>query len=194
MNQGPPIRAIVIKDFDGQPPARAASAWSIFEKNPTETFLELRDGRCAPPFITWMPKGLHCIRPARHQGDGTGKLIVWQTFSKHAEIADRHCQEMRAKAAAGEAEWPFIDFDHKGGKAGKAGEVLGFFFDGQAGIRAHIHWTPEGEQAVLDGRCKSFSPVFARHGDDFLGITQNCGALVSSPKKPALKKCRRYCP
>ena len=190
MNQSPPIRCIVPKDFCEPPVHKAASAWSVFEKNLTETWIDLRKGRCAPPFINFMPAGAHIVRPTQLGGNGSGKLVYWRTLSDHALIADRNLQAMRAKAAAGESEPPYFDFEHRGSQGGIAGEPLEFFWDGLLGIRARVRWSEEGERAILEGRYTKFSPVFGVAGDSFVGLVQNCGALISASGQPAFEKMR----
>lgn len=102
-----------------------------------------------------------------------------------ALIANRHLQIMRAKAAAGQGPSPFFDFDHEGGRAG---EPLEFFGDESRGVAALVEWSEEGVDAVLSGRCNSFSPTWNELGGDFLGLRANMGALLSAGSKPAFER------
>lgn len=166
--------------------APAHDTWSQFPESFAATVLALKNEKCAPPVIVWMPKGVHCIRPEGNPGAGP---IVCKVDATTAAIANRHLQALRAKAAAGAGAAPFIDFDHQGGIAGEVTEI---FWD--AGIRAAVNWTPEGEQAVLQGTAVSFSPHWITHGGEFLGLRACVGGVLSPGVDPAFKKMPALAP
>jgi hypothetical protein len=166
-------------------PARlTGKSWEQFPESFAASCADLANEKCAPPSIVWMPKGVHCIYP-----NGSPGLIVWQVKPHMALIANRHLQELRAKAARGETPTPFIDLNHD--LVTVAGEVTEFFWDPAWGIRASVNWTPAGESAVVSGRFASFSPHWINAGERFLGLRANLGGLLDENTPPAFKLLRQ---
>jgi hypothetical protein len=177
---GVPLRAIVPRPLPPRTAAPDASDdWAQFPESLAATVFELKAQKCAPCWITWMPRGVHVIRP-----NGAPGPVVMQVMSHFAEIANRHLGEIRAKAARGECPNPHFDYDHAGGFAG---EVLEFDWAPNCGVRAHVAWSEQAESDIVAGRCKSFSPHWINAGSEFLGIRAECGALLSSDVTPAFR-------
>ncbi len=184
---GVPLRGGFYNPLPGTPrpvPLAARSTggeWEQFPESFAATVLSLSRDKCAPPLICWMPKGVHCIRP---EGNPDNLPIVWKVDKATASVANRHLQALRAKAASGGGQIPFIDFNHEGGVAGHIHE---FFWD-DWGIRAAVSWTPEGEAAILAGSAISFSPHWISSGGSFLGLRACVGGLLTSGVEPAFRR------
>ena len=176
---GGPLRATISRGSSAPFAAKASAggAWSEFPESLAATCFDLKKQKCAPAVVTWMPAGLHVIRP-----EGAPGPICWYVTSHIAAIANRHLQAIRAKAANGECENPYFDFDHSGGTSA---EVIEFDWVPNIGVRAHVAWTKEAEAAIVAGRCTSFSPHWISSGGEFLGIRAECGALLSADNSPA---------
>ena len=142
----------------------------IFAESFASTWLDLRNGKCAPPVIVWMPRGRHVIRPL-----GASAPVSWEVHSRIAKIANRHLAEMKARASAGQAQQPFIDFNHQGVLAGDPQE---FFWDGTRGVCLLVKWLDAADRAIVRGDCDGFSPAWVRSGDDFLGLRVCVGGLL----------------
>lgn len=203
-HQGPPLRALcvgchgfpdavplrggffnAVGDSSPAPILARTGAWAAFDESFAATELSLGE-KCAPPVITFFPRGVHCVRPI-----GARSTVVFQTTPAIAAVANRHLQNLRAKAAAGEGRHPYVDFDHH--DTGIAAEVDEFFWDGFR-IRAAVRWTPEAEAKILAGEYGGLSPHWISSSGDFLGLRANVGALLHKDAQPAFKALPKILP
>lgn len=151
---------------------RAKAAVADFEHGPSNA-VEL------PTEIQWMPPGEHRI-----SATSNGKTVE-RTVRVDAAAADRMqilLQELRAKAAAGAGDTPFLDFDNRDGPA--AATVLAFRWGGSdpvtGGIRALVEWTKPGRDALLGGAYRRLSPTFFADSEGRItGAPVNMGGLVN---------------
>ena len=135
----------------------------------------------APPAdIQWMPPGVHDITAWQ-----SGKPIQVRV-SVNAATAERmqtFLQALRAKAAAGLEDKPYIDFNHDDGPA--AGHITEFFWGGddpaKGGVRARIEWSEPGRQALQGRAYRRFSPSFnpLNAAGEVTGAPLNMGGLVN---------------
>ncbi len=130
--------------------------------------------------IQWMPPGaqeITCfVRDEPREMDFTVK-------AEHAVMFNDMLQRLRARAAAGEEDEPFIDFNHEDGMA--SGRPTEMYWGGEdvkkGGIRLKGRWTGSGKAAVANKDFTRFSPEwhFDKETDEPVGIGVNLGGLVN---------------
>jgi phage I-like protein len=133
-----------------------------------------------PDEIQWMPPGRHTITPYI---DGKPKEM---TITVDAGLAERISQQLaalRAAADRGEGDVPFLDFNHEDGAA--SAEVTGLRWAGDdpksGGIRARVHWTKAGRDALEGKNFRRFSPQWLSDPKSLepVGVGVNLGGLVN---------------
>lgn len=133
-----------------------------------------------PDEIQWMPPGRHTITP---HIDGKPKEL---TITVDAALAERIAQQLtllRAAADRGEGDVPFLDFNHEDGAA--SAEVTALRWAGDdpkaGGIRARVHWTKAGRDALEGKSFRRFSPQWLSDPKSLepVGIGVNLGGLVN---------------
>jgi hypothetical protein len=132
-----------------------------------------------PREIQWMPPGEHYVNAM--QGDKQ----VARTIRVERGAATRLqalLQELRTKAANGQEDLPYFDFNHSDDAA--AGRVLEFKWGGDdpilGGIRAVVEWTKPGRDALAGKAYRRFSPSFFVDAEGRVtGAPVNMGGLVN---------------
>ena len=130
--------------------------------------------------IQWMPPGQQRIKC--HVADKP-RDMAFAVNAEHALTMNAMLQWLRAKAAAGEGDEPFIDFNHEDGAA--SGRPTDMYWGGsdvkKGGIRLRGKWTGSGKSAVVNRDFTRFSPQwdFDSKTDEPLGIGVNLGGLVN---------------
>jgi hypothetical protein len=133
-----------------------------------------------PDDIQWMPPGRHTITPL------VGEKPTTFTLEVNAALAARVSAEfetLRTRAAAGEGDVPYLDFNHQDQAA--SAEVLDLYWAGDhaktGGIRAKVKWTKAGRDALEGRSFRRFSPQWYSHPDthEFQTIAENLGGLVN---------------
>ena len=133
-----------------------------------------------PADIQWMPPGAHEITAWQSGKPVTVKVTV---NSATAARMQSFLQDLRAKAAAGQEDKPYIDFNHEDGQA--AGHITEFFWGGddavKGGVRARIDWTEPGKAALQGRAYRRFSPSFnpPNAAGEVTGAPLNMGGLVN---------------
>ena len=133
-----------------------------------------------PADIQWMPPGAHEITGIQGGKPVTVKVVV---NSATAERLQRLLQDLRAKAAAGVEDMPYIDFNHEDGPA--AGHITEFYWGGadpmSGGVRAKVEWTEPGKLALQGRAYRRFSPSFnpPNAAGEVTGAPMNMGGLVN---------------
>jgi hypothetical protein len=119
---------------------------------------EMTDGKL-PDNIQWMPPGAHHI-VASVDGE-EGELDVTVTARDATRVAAQ-LQMLRSRAAKGEGDLPFFDFNHDDAEA--SAYPTEFYWGGDdaktGGIRAKVEWSEPGAKAVLGKAYRRFSPGF----------------------------------
>lgn len=133
----------------------------------------------APLEIQWMPPGRSKINASVNGKPGAVEVNV---DASQAQRVAAELQQLRAKAAAGETDEPFFDYNHDDN--GASARPTEFYWGGddpkKGGIRAKLEWTASGKAAVEGKEYSRFSPTFAitKNGDIRLkGV--NLGGLVN---------------
>lgn len=141
------------------------------------------EGWTPPASLEWMPGGKHTVSATGP--DGVPAVITTTVTEHDAKALDEQLQAQIAKAAAGEASRPFIDFNHAGADA--AAIPVRFFWDD--GIRLAVEWTAKGLEA-LKGRVFSyFSPEFILDGESVsLPDVGPIGGLVNTPAYQTIER------
>jgi hypothetical protein len=140
----------------------------------------LPDSQDAPEDIQFMPPGRQTITP---YVAGEPKEITVNATAELATEFNSQLQEMRRRAAAGQGDEPYLDFNHEDREA--AAQVLEIYWGGEdpktGGIRAKVKWTAAGREAVLGRNFRRFSPQWELDRDTLepVGITTNLGGLVN---------------
>lgn len=133
-----------------------------------------------PDDIQWMPPGRHNITPV--VGGKAVELEIVVDAELGAEVEDQFGR-LKASAAAGHADLPYLDFSHEDGAA--AAHVESLYWGGAdpktGGIRAKVTWTKAGREALEGRSFRRFSPAWFSDGETggFLGIGENLGGLVN---------------
>lgn len=133
-----------------------------------------------PDEIQWMPPGTQTVMPTV---DGKPKSMTITVDESLAGRLASELERLRAAAAAGDGDEPFLDFDHADGAA--AAHVTALRWGGDdprsGGIRASVTWTQAGRDAITGRTYRRFSPQwFADPGTgDPVGIGVNLGGLVN---------------
>ena len=172
-----PGKVMMIAAIDAGQTA-TARARANFETAPP---LLLPKGEVRDAFdIQWMPPGEQRIKchVANEPRD-----MVFAVNPEHALTMNAMLQWFRAKAAAGEGDEPFIDFNHEDGAA--SGRPTEMYWGGpdlkSGGIRLRGKWTGSGKSAVANRDFTRFSPQwdFDSKTDEPMGIGVNLGGLVN---------------
>lgn len=140
----------------------------------------ISDAGGLPDEIQWMPPGRHTITPYI---DGKPKEM---TITVDAALAERIAGQLvalRAAADRGEGDVPFLDFNHEDGAA--SAEVTALRWAGDdpksGGIRARVHWTKAGRDALEGKNFRRFSPQWLSDPKSLepVGVGVNMGGLVN---------------
>jgi hypothetical protein len=136
--------------------------------------------------IQWMPPGeqeITCHVDDPESGLPKPREMGFTVKAEHAQKFNAMLQWLRAKAAAGEGDEPFIDFNHEDGAA--SGRPTEMYWGGEdvrkGGIRLKGRWTGSGKAAVVNKDYTRFSPQwdFHKKTDEPLAIGVNLGGLVN---------------
>lgn len=128
----------------------------------------------------WMPPGRHEISPSVN---GEAMPMTINVTRALAENFNRRLQQMRASAASGFGDEPYIDLNHNDAEA--AGQVTELFWGGDdpktGGIRARVNWSAAGREALLGRNYRRFSPQWDLDPNTFepINIGPNLGGLVN---------------
>lgn len=113
-----------------------------------------------PADIQWMPPGRHTINAS-----GPDDKPITLTLEVNEQLSRRVAaalQQLRGKAAAGEGDLPFIDFNHEDREA--SGHPTEVFWAGAdkltGGIRVRLDWTGDGSDSITRRTFRRFSPEF----------------------------------
>ncbi|MFO1461879.1 MAG: phage protease [Verrucomicrobiota bacterium] len=137
-------------------------------------------GADLPGDIQWMPPGTHRIVPFV---DGAAKEVTITVGPEFAATVAAQLRDMRAKAALGEGDLPYLDFNHEDGAA--AGHVTELYWAGEdrkiGGIRAKVEWTSAGKSALTGREYRRFSPQWLSDPKTMapVGVAENLGGLVN---------------
>ncbi|MDB6124744.1 MAG: hypothetical protein JWQ71_3737 [Pedosphaera sp.] len=137
-------------------------------------------GNALPSDIQWMPPGTHSITPFVAGEPREMTITVNQAL---AEEFNAQLQQLRADAAAGRGDVPYLDLNHDDAEA--SAEVTELFWGGDdaktGGIRARVQWSSAGRDALLGKTFRRFSPQWATNQDTMepIGIGTNLGGLVN---------------
>lgn len=136
--------------------------------------------------IEFAPEGIHQINPG--VAGGGSVTIEVAVNSGLAEKLNADLQQRIKTAEEGNASRPFIDFDHKGGRA--AGIPTRFYWED--GIRLELEWTKAGQDAIEGREYSYFSPelMFNRETKEIRGLPQ-LGSIGSLVNTPAFQKIER---
>lgn len=132
-----------------------------------------------PQEIQWMPPGEHEISAT--QGDKTVTRTVRVDAGSARRLQDL-LQELRTKAASGQEDLPYFDFNHEDASA--SARVLEFRWGGsdpvKGGIRAVVEWSKPGREALAGKAYRRFSPSFYVDAEGRVtGAPVNMGGLVN---------------
>ncbi len=145
----------------------------------SESEITLPGAQALPGEIQWMPPGPQTITATK--GSEPFKMDVVVNAALAALVAT-HLQTFRAKAASGQEDLPYFDFNHEDGEA--SAHPTEFYWGGDdpktGGIRAKLEWTKAGAQAVLGHTYHRFSPEFlVDEASRIVGVGLNMGGLVN---------------
>lgn len=130
--------------------------------------------------IQWMPPGRQAITCFVND---EARDMDFTVKPEHANTFNSMLQWLRARAAAGEGDEPFIDFNHDDGAA--SGRPTEMYWAGEhpkaGGIRLKGRWTGSGKPAVVNRDFTRFSPQwdFDPETDEPTSIGVNLGGLVN---------------
>jgi len=133
-----------------------------------------------PDEIQFTPSGRQVVSPFVK---GEPREMEITVTSKYAEVFDRACQAMLARAKAGGGDFPFTDFNHNDDDA--SSRPTEFFWGGDdpkaGGVRMRTGWAGSGKAALANGDYARFSPqrVFDKITLEPLGLPCNVGGLVN---------------
>jgi len=137
-------------------------------------------GNQLPADIQWMPPGKHKVTATK----GASQEPVTLELEVTAEVGalmQRCLQDYCSKAATGQEDRPYFDFNHEDGEA--SAHVMGFYWGGtdpvSGGVRARVEWTEPGKEALLGRAYRRFSPSFWFDDGEFVGAPLNMGGLVN---------------
>lgn len=141
-----------------------------------------------PETIQWMPPGQHKVTAWKGRVGGETVTLTVNVDAGTAERMNAVLQQLRSKAAAGEEDLPFFDFNHDDGEA--SFHPTEFYWGGNdpklGGVRARGAWTKTGGEGVLGRGWRRFSPAFnANAAGEVTGSDVNMGGLVN---RAAFKK------
>lgn len=138
------------------------------------------EGSVIPDDIQWMPPGTHRIVPFV---EDEPKEMTITVDARFAGVVAGQVRDMRTKAAAGEGDVPYLDFNHADGPA--SAQVLELYWAGEdrktGGIRAKVQWTTAGRDALAGRQFRRFSPQWLTDPKTFapVGVAENLGGLVN---------------
>jgi len=142
--------------------------------------VELGADKSAPAEIQYLPPGEHMISASR---DGKAVNLKVKVHAGTASVLAKALADLRAKAANGEGDLPFFDFDHKDADA--SAHPTEFYWGGDdsksGGVRAKLEWTEPGQKAVTGHAYRRFSPstfIDDKSGEVY-GAEINMGGLVN---------------
>lgn len=126
-----------------------------------------------------MPPGTHKINASKN---GEPAALTVKVHAATAALLQQQLQEIRSRAAAGQEDLPYLDFNHDDREA--SARVLAFSWGGEdpvtGGIRAKVEWTGAGKRALEDKAYRRFSPSFFANADgEITGAPLNLGGLVN---------------
>lgn len=131
--------------------------------------------------IQWMPPGRQFLIGTI---DDEPTEMDFTVTARHAEICNRQLQDLRARAAAGEGDVPYFDFNHDDDK--RSGEPEELYWAGDhprlGGIRARGKWSGSGKQSLVNRDYRRFSPEWIpdkKRGGEPIGVGVNLGGLVN---------------
>jgi hypothetical protein len=133
-----------------------------------------------PDNIQWMPPGRHTVYPSV---EGKATKMTLDVTAELAARFNKQLQDLRADAADGVEDEPYLDFNHEDRE--RAAEVLELYWGGDdakaGGIRARVKWSDAGKSAVLGRSYRRFSPSWAFDKKTFepVHIETNLGGLVN---------------
>ena len=136
-------------------------------------------GDTLPDSIQWMPPGRHAITAVK---DGEPFEMELEVNEALARRVGAMLQQYRDKAARGEGDLPFFDFNHNDAEA--SAHPLQMYWAGDdprhGGIRARVQWTGAGADAIQRRTFRRFSPEFLTDDDrNVIGVGINMGGLVN---------------
>ncbi len=133
---------------------------------------DISNKKCASPFITWAPKGSHCVN---------GR---WVRINFNVAATARRSLEDALHAHALGGEHPYIDLDHLGLRTGTP---IDFSYD-DSGVVLLARLNRLADESIVKRLYTSFSPFSHWGGDEkFNGLGPNCGALLSIESRPAFR-------
>jgi phage I-like protein len=137
----------------------------------TACFSSVSFAKVAPSFIVYIPKGKQSVVGSRNNKPFRLEIDANQEF---AGILNAQLKQAQSDAAAGLASFPFIDFEHAGGRASAL--PTEFFWDEDKGICVGTEWTASGRAAIEGGDFSYFSPELNIGKDG-----KPCGILCPGP-------------
>lgn len=143
------------------------------------TGIELLESGELPDNVQWMPPGTHKIH-ASQNGKPVTKTV--RVGPNAAAAANTFLQAALAKAAKGEGDKPFFDFNHDDREA--SAWPTEFYWGGDdplaGGVRAKIEWSKAGQDAISGKNFRRFSPAFTVATDGTVtGSEINMGGFVN---------------
>lgn len=136
-------------------------------------------GASLPKEIQWMPPGRNTITATQNAQTVTKEILVNPAA---ATRVNEQLQAMKTRAAQGEDDLPFFDFNHEDNEA--SAHPTEFYWAGDdpktGGIRAKLEWTEPGENAIKGKAYRRFSPSFyVNAAGEVTGTPINMGGLVN---------------
>lgn len=137
------------------------------------------NGDAAPSDIQYMPPGKHTISAKK---DGKPVKLDIVVTAAAADRLNTQLQDLRAKAARGEGDLPYFDFNHNDAEA--SAHPTEIFWGGEdpikGGIRARLEWSAAGSAAILGKTFRRFSPSFYADAKGEVQVMDlNAGGLVN---------------
>jgi hypothetical protein len=132
--------------------------------------------------IQWMPPGRQ--DPECYCGDPPKpRRLSFDVTPALAAKFNAQLQQLRSRAAAGQCDVPYFDFNHEDDR--RSGEPTELYWAGddarKGGIRARGKWTGSGKTALQNRDFRRFSPMwdFDVETEEPIGIGENLGGLVT---------------
>ena len=138
-----------------------------------------------PSDIEYMPEGFHEIEATVSGKPGRAKVNVSESV---VSKLNRALSSLIAKAGQGQGSFPYVDFDHKGGKS--AAIPRRFFW--KDGVRLALEWTKAGKEAIEGKNYQYFSPelIINRETGEVVGLG-DAGAIGGLVNTPAFQSIER---